>query len=35
MPEINDIELPEGIFPINLKLINQHQQKDSIFVDKY
>ena len=28
MSEINDIkELPEGILPINLKLINQHQHK--------
>ena len=34
--EINDNEeIREGRFPINLKLINQHQRKDSILMDKY
>ena len=34
--EINDIrELPEGVFPIHLKLINQYQQKYPSLMDKY
>ena len=36
MPEINDIEKsPEGIFPINLKWIDQYQQKDPSIMAKY
>ena len=36
MSEINDTEeLPKGIFPINLKIINQYQQKYPILKDKY
>ena len=35
MSEINDTEeAPEGIFPINLKLIDQYQRKDPILLDK-
>ena len=34
--EINDIEeVPEGIFPVNLKLINQYQCKYPILMAKY
>ena len=34
--EINDTEeLPEGTFPINLKLIAKHQRQESIIRDKY
>ena len=36
MTEINDTEeLPEGIFPINLKFIDQYQRKDPSIMDKY
>ena len=36
LSEINNIEeLSEGIFPINLKLINKYQQKDPSLMDKY
>ena len=36
MSEIDDIkEIPEGTFPINLKLIQRHQQVESIQMDKY
>ena len=36
MSEINDTEeLPEGLFPINLKLMNQYQRKYPILMDKY
>ena len=36
MSEINDTkELPEGIFPINLKTINQYQQNYPTLKDKY
>ena len=36
MSEINDtVELSEGIFPINLKLIEQYQQEDPCLLDKY
>ena len=36
MSEINDIEeLPEAFFPINLKLIDQHQWRYPIQMDKY
>ena len=36
MSEINDIKgLPEGVFPMNLRLIYQHQRKDSIPMVKY
>ena len=34
--QINDTEeLPEVIFPINLKIIDQYQRKDPILMDKY
>ena len=36
MSEINDNEeLPDGIFPINLKCIDQYQRKDPSLLDKY
>ena len=36
MSEINDTEeVLEGIFPINLKLIDQYQRKDPILLAKY
>ena len=36
MSEINDTkELPEGVFLINLKPINQYQRKDSRLLTKY
>ena len=36
MPETNDIEeLPEGISPINLKLIVQYQRKEPRLMNKY
>ena len=36
MSEINDAkEVPEGIFPINLKKIDQYQQKDPKLLAKY
>ena len=36
MSEINDIEeIPEGYFPIHLKLIQQHHHKDPILMAKY
>ena len=36
LSEINEIkELPEGIFPINLKLIDQYQRKYPSLMDKY
>ena len=36
LSEINDtVELSEGIFPINLKLIEQYQQEDPCLLDKY
>ena len=36
MSEINDTkEIPEGNFPINLKIIEQHQQKYPRLVAKY
>ena len=36
MSEINNTKkLPEGIFPINLKLIDQYQQKDPSQEAKY
>ena len=36
MSEINDTkEIPEGIFPINLKLIYQYQLKDLSLITKY
>ena len=36
MSEINNTkELPEVIFPINLKLIDQYQQKDPTLKAKY
>ena len=36
MSEINDIdELPEGVFPISLKIIDQYQRKFPILMAKY
>ena len=36
MSEINDIEkLPEGNFPINLKLIAKNQREEPSIIDKY
>ena len=36
MPEINDNEeIPEGNFPINLKLIKEYQRKEPSLMDKY
>ena len=36
MSEINDTEeLPKGIFPNNLKMIGQYQQKDPSQLAKY
>ena len=36
MSEINDIEeLPEGNFPINLKLIQKYQRSEPIIIDEY
>ena len=36
MSEINDTkEIPEGIFPINLKLIQKHQREEPSITDKY
>ena len=36
MSEINDIEeLPEGTFPINLKLIQKYQRLEPRTLDKY
>ena len=36
MPEINETEeIPEGNFPINLKLIQRHQWVEPILMDKY
>ena len=36
MPKINNInELPEGIFRVNLKTIDQYQRKDASLMDKY
>ena len=36
MSEINDTEeLPEGLFPINLKLMNQYQRKYPSLKAKY
>ena len=36
MSEINDIEeIPEGNFPINLKLVQKYQQVEPIITAKY
>ena len=36
MSEINDIDvLPEGIFPVNLEIIDQYQHKDPSLMYKY
>ena len=36
MSEINDIEeLPEGTFPINLKLIAKRRRQETIIIAKY
>ena len=36
MTEINDTkEIPEGTFPVNLKLIKQHQQTEPSLLSKY
>ena len=36
MSEINDIkELPEGTFPINLKLIQKYQREEPSIIAKY
>ena len=36
MPEINDIEeVPEGTFPIDLKLIQKYQWSEPIMIAKY
>ena len=36
MSYFNDTEeVPEGNFPINIKLIEQHQRKDPILMAKY
>ena len=36
MSEINDVgELPESIFPINIKLIQKYQRQETIIIAKY